>query len=63
MIEIWGPLTIFFVKKVGWGQHGSANVFLWGDFKPYSSHFGPVVWILEALIYSAATFGITIFGR
>ena len=37
--------------------------FPWDHFEPYLMYFGPVVWILEPLIYSSTIFWSTIFGR
>ena len=52
-----------FWKKLVRGNHEQAPVSPWAHFKPYLRYCGPVVWILEALIYPSVTFWSTIFGR
>ena len=52
-----------FWKKILWRHDGSSRVSSWDHFKPYLSHFGQVVWVLEGFLYWPVTFKRPIFGR
>ena len=54
--------TPTFWEKIVWGHLGSSRGFSLDHFKAYLGLLGPVVWILEGMLYPSATYQSVLFA-